>query len=133
MEYGEIAKGVLCDLALITKNNHEHFMFLPIERSIASLDAWLWKTRKEIELIDANEEALEKVDPNSSYMDAFQQNDTSCIQFMKPCTYLDLCKTIPNPQARPDEIPLGFVERKWEPFDELKLDSIGLKKGEEDA
>ena len=132
MEYGEIAKGILCDLALVTPNNHEHFMFLPIERSIASLDAWLWKTRKEIQLIDINEEALAKVDPNASYMDAFAQNDTSCIQFMKPCMYMDLCKTIPNPQARP-EVPLGFVERKWEPFDELKLESIGLKKGGEDG
>lgn len=133
MEYGEVAKGVLVDMALVTMNNHEHFMFLPIERSIASLDAWLWKTRKEIQLMDINEEALARVDPSASYMDAYAQNDTSCIQFMKPCTYLDLCKTIPNPQARPDEIPLGFVERKWEPFDELKLDTIGLKKGEEDA
>ncbi len=130
MEYGPVAKGVLVDCALITKNNHEHLMFIPIERSIASLDAWLWKTRKEIERIEENEEALAKVDSTAPFMDAFAQNDTSCIQFMKPCMYIDLCKTIPNPQARPDETPLGFVKRKWEPFDELKLESIGLKKGE---
>ena len=133
MEYGKAAKGVLVDTALVTANNHEHFMFLPIERSIESLDAWLWKTRREIQIMDINEEALSKVDPSAPFMDAYPQNDTSCIQFMKPCFYMDLCKTIPNPQARPDEVPKGFVQKKWEPFDELKLDSIGLKKGEEDA
>lgn len=133
MEYGKEAKGVLLDLALVTKNNHEHFMFLPVERSMASLDAWLWQTRREIQLIEANDEALTKVDPKASFMNAFAQNTGSCIQFMRPCVYLDLCKTIPNPQARPDETPLGFVKRKWEPFDELKLETIGLKKGREDV
>jgi len=132
MDYGNEAKGILIDISFVNKTSHEHFMFLPIERSTNSLDAWLWKTRKEIDLIDINDEALEKVDPTDPFMAAFGQNDKSCIQFMKPCVYIDLCKTIPNPVARP-EVPKGFVERKWEPFDQLKLDSIGLKKGGEDA
>ena len=132
MEYGKEAKGILVDMALITKTNHEHFMFLPLERSIASLDAWLWRTRREIDLIDINDEALDKVDPKSSFMKAFPQNDKNCIQFMRPCVYMDICTTIPNPHARPDETPKGFVKRKWMPFDELKLSTIGLKKGEEE-
>jgi len=129
MEYGAEAKGILVDMALILPNNHEHFMFLPIEKSVAALDAWLWRTKREIQLIDINDEALAKVDPTASFMEAFPENDKSCIQFMRPCIYMDMCKTVPNPQARP-EVPLGFVEKKWEPFDELKLDSIGLKKDE---
>jgi len=127
MEYGKEAKGILIDMALITKNNHEHFMFLPIERSINALDAWLWRTKQQIQLMKIDAERLERVKPGDDFMACYAQNDKSCIQFMKPCTYMDVCKTVPNPQEML-EPPLGFVERKWEPFDELKLESIGLKK-----
>lgn len=128
MEYGKEAKGVLVDIALIRPNCHEHFMLLPIERSMNSLDAWLWKTRREVELMSINEEALKRVEPSSPFMSAYPQNDNSCIQFMKPCMYMDLCKTIPNPESQQGTVPLGFVERKWEPFDELRLERLGLKK-----
>jgi len=126
MEYGKEAKGVLCDLALVTKNNHEHFMFLPIEKSIANLDAWLWSVRKEIENIEDNRHDLEHMTEGLNFMDTFPMNDTACIQFMKPCAFIDLCKTIPNPQDMAEKIPLGFVEKEGSPFEHLNLEKIGL-------
>ena len=132
MLYGKEAKGILIDCALVHKTYHEHFTLIPIERSTPNLDAWLWELRHELELMEVNEDRLlntdiHRADP-STFQTAYPKNTTACIQFMRPCPYLDICKTVSNPALMPDEPPKGFKESKWEPFDELKLSEIGVEK-----
>lgn len=126
MEYGRRAKGCLVDVALVKQGAYDQFNFVPVDRVTANLDAWLWELRKQIELIRLNKRDLERA-LDMTYMAAFEKNTNSCIQFMRPCPYLDLCKAIPNPERMP-QTPQGYVEQKWSPFDEIKLEELGLKK-----
>lgn len=126
MDYGRVAKGCLVDVSLVKQGVYDQHRFVPIERVIANIDAWLWELRKEIELIRLNKKSLEAA-RDLTYMAAFQKNTSSCIQFMRPCPYLDLCKAIPNPELM-KQVPQGYVEKKWSPFDEIKLEELGLKK-----
>ncbi len=129
MLHGEKAKGVMVDAAFVSKTCHEHFMFLPIERSLNNLDAWLSELQLELHRIEENEHDLIEDQPNS-FLSAYPKNTGSCIQFMRPCPYMDICKTQPNPEERKDETPMGFKVKKWEPFSVLGLDTLGLKQDE---
>lgn len=136
MRYGKQAKGILVDGALVWGTVHDQFTLIPIEKVIEQLETWLWETHHEIAVLEANDRNLEAhrqqlADGTSyNYMPAFPKNDNYCIKFMKPCQFLDLCKSIPDPERQPDRVPEGFTVRKWEPFDELSLDRIGLAREE---
>ena len=125
MEFGDLFKSVLIDAALVHPNE-TGFRLLPIERHTAQLDAWLWETHSWINYIQANHHALSKVEASDAYMSAFPKNTNSCISFETTCTYMDLCKMWANPLGR--GIPPGFVENRWEPFEELDLHKAFARK-----
>jgi hypothetical protein len=125
--YGDKAKQLWIDGALVHRKHHDEFIFIPIERQFAQLDAWLWETRNWISQIDGHWEASQ--DPGAadhSYMAAFPKNTSACQDFARNCSYIDLCKAWSNPLKRPT--PQGFIEEAWSPFDRLELDTIGMKK-----
>lgn len=131
MEYGKDAKGILVDGALVHQNVHDAFVLIPIEKITSNLEEWHWGVMHEVMIIEANDRNLEahrqmlEQGQGIDFMAAFSKNDNSCIHFMRPCPYLDLCKSVPDPEQM-QEIPAGFVEHKWEPFDELQLQKVGL-------
>lgn len=139
MRYGKEAKGVLIDGALVHANVHDAFTLIPIEKHYGMLETWLWEALHEATLIEANDRNLEQHKESKKinvpeahggdydFMPAFPKNDNSCIHFMKKCAFFDLCNSVPDPEAQPDRVPEGFVVRKWEPFDELQLEKLGVK------
>ena len=132
MLYGDKFKGVLVDIALVLNNHYEHFVFHPVERSINNLDAWLWELKREIQLEQLNRRELEKISKNDPFMASFPKCTKNCIQFMRPCQFMDICKSIENPQKEPDRVPMGYKVDKWSPFNEIKLEKLGMKReGEE--
>ena len=128
MEFGKEAKGILVDGALVHAGVRE-FTLIPIEKITASLGSWLWEVHHELELIENNDRDMEihrdkSLGCDLDFLPAFPKNDNSCIQFMKPCPYTDLCRSRADPELEPDRVPAGFRVQKWSPFDELKLHKI---------
>ncbi|KKM13996.1 hypothetical protein LCGC14_1710570 [marine sediment metagenome] len=122
MLYGKEAKGILIDAALVHKTVHEGFMFIPIERHLNQLEAWLWEAVYQISIIDNDMKYVDSF-KTEAFFPAFPKNTGSCTEFNTQCSYLDLCKFIPNPSAK-EETPQGFEVSKWEPFKELKLEGV---------
>ena len=122
MLFGDRAKGVMIDAALVHKTVHEGFMFIPIERGLAQLDAWLWEALYQIRMIQNDMKFAHEFD-DAAFMPAFPKNTNRCIDFNSQCAYLDLCKFVANP-ATIQEAPQGFAEEKWEPFKELGLSEL---------
>lgn len=128
MLYGDEAKGCLVDAVLVHKKIWNGFTFIPIERMLEQLDAWIFEVIFYITLIDNAMKQLESVEPGDSFLAVFPKNTESCGDY-EGCMYRKVCKSWPNPHR--EDCPDGFIVKKWEPFDELKLDSIGLEKEEE--
>ena len=129
MLYGDEAKAVWIDAALVHKEHHDGFAWIPVERQFAQLDSWLYETKSWINKMEVDKAELshmrEDYLPNDAFLGVFPKNTKSCQDFAG-CTYLEICKMIPNPEGK--EVPSGYVERHWSPFDELELGKIGLEK-----
>jgi hypothetical protein len=117
MKYGRQFKAIWIDAALVHKEIHDVFTWLPVERMTAQLDAWLWETHSWIAAMQVHAE--ETPDTKAPYMAAFPKNTGSCTNF-GGCAYLDCCKMLANPSNRADP-PNGFKIEKWDPIKELKL------------
>lgn len=125
--YGKKVKAVWVDAALVHKEVHDVFKFIPVERQFEHLDAWLWETLYWQRQVEANSQAVPSSGNAGPYMTAFPKNTQSCFQFGSDCTYIDLCKMIPNPAAlAKDWAPEGFNILPWEPFKELELGQLKL-------
>lgn len=127
-KYGKKFAGIYVDIALVHKDMHDVFEMLPIERDDGALDAWLWETHYWINEIDRNDQALIEVSDDDGYMAAFPKKTSACYRFPFNCQYLGICNAINNPKGLKAHPPDGFKVEKWEPFDYLQLDKIGLKK-----
>jgi hypothetical protein len=126
MLYGDKAKGIMVDAALV-HTKERAFTWIPVERDISQLEAWLWETHDTIDDIKEDKEFLEdsSMMSNLSYMPAFRKNTESCFQFGSMCTYLDICKSHSCP-SRIQDPPLGFKVEYWSPFEFHNLQSLGL-------
>jgi len=127
--WGKEFGGILIDAALVHKQVHEGFRYIPLLRSDESLDQWLWETRNEIELIQQYDKAVEW-SLEESCLHAFPRNTQNCYAYSKPCTYLDLCKGWDNPikELGVQGVPMGFLEETWEPFDVNHLEMLGMQR-----
>jgi hypothetical protein len=121
--YGREFKSIMVDAALVHASE-TGFRFLPIERHLAQLDAWLWETRYWINQIQANQRALTRHGLDHQYLAAFPKQTGACISFEQTCAYLDLCKARSDPTSYRDDIPLGYRSEHWEPFEELGLQQV---------
>ena len=127
MLYGQSVKNVLVDAALVHKQCHDQFKFIPVERMLEQLDGWLidaryWVSRVEDELNVLSKSRLDD-DP---VMTAFPKNTNSCFgMYGQKCTYHDLCKFWVNPEK--ETLPVGFIEEEWNPFDLLEINKLGLE------
>ncbi len=131
MLYGKEAKGVWIDGALVHRTVHDGFMFIPIERQFSQLDAWLWETQYWIDQIKQNWNAVQEgLFEDTEYMSAFPKNTSTCQDYNRNCSYMDLCKAWSNPSMK--DLPAGFVDEPWSPFDRLELEKIGMEKKEKD-
>ncbi len=132
VEYKDKLKGVLIDAALVHKTE-QAFRFIPIEKEFEQIDAWLWETHDWIRKIEADKAALfrgeekHKRGGSPPYLSAFPKNTNSCHAYNRPCPYLDPCRMWPNPIGK--DLPPGFKESRWSPFEKLGLSELGLSEG----
>lgn len=130
MVYGDDAKGIIVDAALVHRTVHEGFKHIPIDKAEDLLSAWLYDTIEEIKRIRINDEQLLLVDEEDRIMAAYPKNTGDCSSFFgRPCPYINICKGDANPlDIYLGEIPHGFEFKKWEPWDVLHIDKLGLSK-----
>lgn len=125
MLYGDEVKSCWIDAALVHANVHDAFKIIPVERQFAQLDSWLWEVRCWIDEIEGNWKALNGGSSEAPYMAAFPKNTGACQDFARNCPYIDLCKMWPNPAAK--ELPGGYENEHWSPFERLGLAAIGME------
>lgn len=123
MLYGNKAKGIMIDAALVHKTVHEGFLFIPVERHLTQLDAWQWEALHEVEIIKNSMLHVNDYQ-DAPFLPAFPKNTTACVEFNSRCVYTELCKFIANPTTEPDREFPGFEVKKWEPFKELQLEKV---------
>lgn len=123
--YGSKVAGVWVDAALVHKQHHDTFKFIPVDRHFTQLDAWLWEQHFWIDNIEGNLAVLkERADANLDYLAAFPKNTNSCSDF-GGCTYRDLCSMVANPMKL-EGTPLGFKKDFSNPFQNLNLAELGF-------
>lgn len=116
--------GVWVDAALVHKKQHDHFRFIPVSHAPVLLTEWLENTRQWVEQVN---ESKRQAEAGYKLSKAFPKNEDSCFGKFGKCPFLDICMTCHDPRVLP-EIPAGFEENVWEPFDLLGLDKL-IKEG----
>jgi len=126
MEHGpdEIA-GILVDAALVHKTVHDKFMFVEVKRPPELLDAWLYEVLTKIENIERWRNALANDPQPNSHMAAFPKRTLACGDF-GGCQFKNICKSTDSPHTW-EEPPFGYTEQKWEPFNILHMERLGIE------
>lgn len=118
------AAAIWVDAALVHKQVHDKFKFIPISFATEAMEAFLWETRDwTMRILSEHERLDERAAFKATHMTAFPKNDISCMGRYGPCQFLEVCRSIPNP-AKLREPPQGYKLEFWEPFDVLGLDKI---------
>lgn len=126
MMYGDKVKSVWVDAALVHKTVHNGFKFIPVNRGVAHIKAWLYETLFWVKMIEGEDERFAQLTQNEEYLPAYPKNTGSCSGW-SGCTFRDICTMVPNPAVA--DLPPGFKKEHWEPFDVLNIEELGLAKG----
>jgi len=102
-------KQVWVDAALVHKQVHNAFRFIPVEHQRPLLMEWVYDTGEWIRRIQGDSR--------------FPKNEGSCVGKFGPCPFLDICRTTDAPQELAGP-PAGYIKEKWEPFELLHLDKL---------
>lgn len=133
MIWGKAVRRVLVDGALVHKQVHDKFVFVPVERQFEMLDIWLEETKDWIERVE-REKSIYAAQTSggqiAKMLSVFPKNTESCGNW-GGCVYRDICRFTSNPDTV--ELPAGYKIEKWEPFDILKLNQLGMQPEKEDA
>jgi len=121
------ARYVYLDASLVHKKEHGYFKFIPIAGSLAALDQWLFDTRFWINEVEKETETLQSLvnRASDSALWAFPRSTNACSGKYGLCPYIDICRSVPNPEALSDP-PAGFIYDPWMPFDVLQIEKLGL-------
>lgn len=111
LAYPHLQTSVWIDGALVHPA-HNVFEFIPVRRSSANIDGWLWETKYWAGMIRQNWAAERPVE--APYLAAFPKNTGSCIQYNRLCPYLHVCKNHANPEAV--GTPAGMEVKFWDPI-----------------
>lgn len=112
--FPDLRQDVWVDATLVHKVG-EDFQFIPVERQMQQLDAFLFDTHWWTGKIEEEKAALQEVDSGDRIMAAFPKNTSSCFDFNRPCPYIDICKSRANPTSW-NETPPGYKEEFWDPL-----------------
>jgi hypothetical protein len=116
---------VWVDAALVHKKEHGFFKFIPIAVNFAAVDGWLWEVREWVSQVSLEKEKLTDATlTNGSQLQCFRRNTDSCVGKYGPCSYLEVCRSITNPQLQ-EQPPEGYKVEFWQPFEILGISQLG--------
>ena len=91
------------------------FTRVPIRMSSGKVRDWITQATYWLEYIDGEFQALEACDEDEPVLHAFPKNTESCVNYGKPCPFLDFCVAKPNPLQYGDAMPVGMRREFWDP------------------
>lgn len=107
--YGEEAKHIMVDAALVHKTVHDGFRFIPVYPSPDLLNSWLWELHDSIDKKETEETRLdESIELSVPFMTSFPRNTSACHHY-SGCQFLDVCKAVSDPR-KVKQPPPGFLE-----------------------
>jgi hypothetical protein len=113
--------SVWVDASLVHKKVHDAFKFIPVSHSWPLLQEWVYDTKEWIMRISFEEDRYANTQQLTPGL--FPRNEDSCFGKYGVCPFLDICRSISDPSTLP-EVPVGYVEERWEPFDMLGLEKL---------
>lgn len=133
--HGKKLKSLYVDAALVHKTVHDSFKFIPVDRHPNAIATFVSEANWWINQIETEKkkyalittDAIELPDETTAreLASCFPKNTESCSDFAG-CSYRDICKYVHLPHIVKD-VPVGYKLDKWEPFDILKLEQLGLE------
>ena len=114
-------QSVWVDAALVHKKVHDAFKFIPVSHSWPLLQEWVYDTKEWIIRIQRDESTYEN--HRELTQGNFPRNEDSCFGKYGTCPFLDICRSVSDP-SKLTEVPAGYVQERWEPFDTLGLDRL---------
>lgn len=103
---------VWVDAALVHKQVHDAFRFVPVAHQFPLLQEWVGDTVDWVKRVEA--------DLTRGY---FPKNENSCMGKYGACPFLNICRTTADP-AKLSAVPEGYLLERWEPFKILELDKL---------
>ena len=114
-------QDVWVDMALVHKKVHDAFKFSAVSHSWDLLKEWITDTGRWI--TEIQKEVKEYQEVGSLEKGTFRRNEDQCYGKYSKCPFLNICSTCSDP-TKLKEVPSGYVEERWEPFDTLGLDKL---------
>lgn len=114
--------AVWVDAALVHKTVHNAFRFIPVAHQKGLLEEWLTDTLEWVRRVE-QDKATYQENGGRLAKGCFPKNEASCYGKFGRCSFLDICRTTSDPAAL-TQVPMGFIEEFWSPFDVLKLDKL---------
>jgi len=94
-----------------TKPDFERTQIL---KNPVQMNIWLWHVNELCDRIEYETERLLSASDNDPFLMAFPMNNESC-SIYGTCTYYDYCNAWNNPLQRLEQIPMGMIEKHWDP------------------
>ena len=112
---------VWVDAALVHKTVHNAFRFVPVAHQLPLLQEWINDTT---EWINRTQRDVARYTVDGELKPGtFPKNENSCVGKFGPCPYLNICRTTADP-SKLDEVPPGYIEERWIPFEILGIDRL---------
>ncbi len=101
-----------------TKKPDYIFQRLPIPLTNAQMLVWLESTKAWLDAMEADYEALSKMNGSEDVMTCFRMNGRSCTNWSRVCTYHDFCTSWTNPIQNKDSMSADMEISFWNPLEE---------------
>lgn len=110
--------GVVVNATFFGRTNSKiDFHRLPIKKTLADMQQWMYNTQFWLAWIRQELENLKQVKTTDVVMSAFPLNTESCSKYFG-CPYHDLCTSWTNPLRQCEQYrPVQFKEEYWDPRD----------------
>ena len=109
-------------LSMYLEDRHyDAFKFVAVAHEWSLLQEWITDTKRWSGAIQ--EETAEYEKYGTLEAGTFRRNEDNCYGKYSKCSFLNICSTCSDP-TKLSEVPAGYVEERWEPFDVLKLDKL---------
>lgn len=113
---------VWVDSALVHKQVHDAFRFIPVAHQFPLLEEWITDTKEWVRRVETDTQAYKDAGGRLA-PGVFPKNEEQCMGKFGPCSFLSICRTTARPELL-DGPPQGYMEEKWQPFETLGLSKL---------
>ncbi len=117
--------GVVINEAVFTKTKVAEFIRIPCRKTPQMLEMWLHTVNAVISRIEEDIEMLKECSEDDIMMKPFLMTATMCSTY-GGCSYLPFCLTVANPLRISHEIPEGFVQEWWNPYEQEIKEKLNI-------